>query len=117
MIPSLVVLAVAAALSACDQPASTAQPKTGTPTAVGPPGATAKPPAPAFKPGMAVSDRAGARLGEIKTVTETPDGLNVVIEIEGKLVGVAPSTLELRGGRAVSSQTRQEILAQAGAPR
>ena len=51
------------------------------------------------------------------TITETPGGLNVVIDIGGKLVGVAPSTLRMRGGSAVSSQTKEEILTTAGAPR
>jgi hypothetical protein len=66
---------------------------------------------------MVVSDRTGARVGVVKTVAETPGGLNVVVEIEGKLVGVLPSTLQLRGESVVSSQTRDEILASAGAPR
>jgi hypothetical protein len=65
---------------------------------------------------MVVSDRTGARVGTVQTVTETPGGLNVVIAIEGKLVGVLPSTLQLRGESVVSSQTREEILAMAGAP-
>jgi hypothetical protein len=78
----------------------------------------AKPAAPAFKPGMAVLDRTGAQVGLIETVAETPGGLNVVVKIDGKLVGLAPATLKLReGGGAVSSQTKQEMLAAAGAPR
>lgn len=109
----LALLAAAAALEACQPPSAGAE--QGTPTAVGPPGATAKPAAPAFKPGMVVRDRSGARLGVIQTITETPGGLNVVIEIDGKLVGVPPSTLRLRGETVVSAQTRAEILMAAGA--
>jgi hypothetical protein len=52
----------------------------------------------------------------VKTVAETTAGLNVVIEIDGKLVGVSPSTLQLRGNAVVSRQTKAEILATAGAP-
>lgn len=114
MIQVLTILAATLSLASCGRPIA-AQPAPPLPT--GPAGAAAKPPAPAFKPGMVVTDRTGARVGVVKTITETPGGLNVVIEIEGKLVGVLASTLQLRDDAAVSSQTRAEILAMAGAPR
>lgn len=58
---------------------------------------TAKPAVPAFKSGTVASDRTGARVWVVKALTERPGGRNVVVEIEGKLVGVMPSTLQLRG--------------------
>ena len=113
MLQTLTALA-AMTLASCGQP----PPPLPTPPApTGPIGTAAKPPAPAFKPGMVVSDRTGARVGVVKTVTETPGGLNVVIEIDGKLVGALSSTLQLRGDSVVSTQTRDEILRTAGAPR
>jgi hypothetical protein len=113
MLQSLTILAVATvSLAACEQ---TPMPPAA-PAAVAPEGPPAKAPAPAFKAGMAVVDRTGARIGVIQAVTETPGGLNVVVEIDGKLVGVLPSRLELRGETAVSSQTKAQILASAGAP-
>jgi len=116
MIQFLTILAATLSLASCSQPRplATAQPAPPTPT--GPVGAAAKPPAPAFKPGMVVLDRTGDRIGVVKTIAETPGGLNVVVEIEGKLVGVLASTLQLRGDLVASSQTREEILAMAGAP-
>jgi hypothetical protein len=116
MIQALTVLAATLSLASCGQPPPPVATPPAPSTATGAAGATAKPPAPAFKPGMVVVDRTGARVGVVKTITETPGGLNVVIEIEGKLVGVLDSTLQLRGESAASSQTRAEILAMAGAP-
>ncbi len=87
------------------------------PTAVGPPGAVTAPAAPAVKPGMPVRDRTGAEVGLVEAVAETPaHGLNVIVKIDGKLVGLAASTVRLEGGHVVSAQTKQEILASAGAP-
>lgn len=118
MIQGLAILAATLSLASCGQPPPPASPQAAPLTpqlpATTPP---AKPPVPAFKPGMVVTDRTGAKVGVVQTVTETPGGLNVVIEIEGKLVGVLPATLQIRGEGAVSSQTREEILATAGAPR
>jgi hypothetical protein len=107
--PAFALIAVAASLFAAGpapRPAAPAAPP------------VTKPAPPAFKPGMAVLDRTGAQVGLIETVAETSGGLNVVVKIDGKLVGLAPATLKLReGGGAVSSQTKQEMLAAAGAPR
>lgn len=115
MVLSLVMaVATTMALASCEQPrpagASQPLPKQAADAPF------TKPAMPAFRPGMVVHDRAGTRIGAIKTVTETPGGLNVVIEIEGKLVGVLPSTLRLQGETVVSSQTKAEILASAGVP-
>jgi hypothetical protein len=41
----------------------------------------------------------------------------VVISIDAKMVGVPQSTLKLEGDRVVSSQTKAQMLAAAGAPR
>ena len=112
MLHSLAILAATVSLGACEQ----APRPTAAPAVVAPEGPVAKPPAPAFKTGMVVIDRAGARIGVIQALTETPGGLNVVVEIDGKLVGVPPARLELRGETVVSSQTKAQILASAGAP-
>jgi hypothetical protein len=136
MLNTLLALAASAALAGCSQPPSPglspaapvpsapvpsapAPPVTVPPETV-PPAAAApvpKAPAPGFKPGMRVLDRSGAQIGRVQTVTETPGGLNVVVEIDGKLVGVPPTTLELRGETVASSQSKAEMLANAGAPR
>ena len=87
-------------------------------TAVGPLGSKAEPTAPAIKPGTPVNDKSGNPVGLVETLIETPSGdLNVVVKIDGKLVGLNPSTLQLIGGREVSSQTKQEMLTSAGVPR
>lgn len=109
MIQLPVVFTALLALIACE--ARTATP----PNTVRPvPEASAK--APAFKPGMEVVDRAGSRIGVIQSLTETPGGPNVVVEIDGKLVGVKPSSLTLRNETAVSAQTKAQIMRSAGAP-
>jgi len=116
MIQTLTIVAAATSLASCSQPPPPAATQPA-PAPMNPVGADTKPPAPAFKPGMVVVDRTGARLGIVKTIAETPGGLNVVVEIDGKLVGVLASTLQLRGESAASSQTRDEIFTMAGAPR
>ena len=94
-----------------------AQPGGMSPTPVGPPGSDLAPPAPAVKPGMAVTDRTGAQVGVVQTVAETPQGgMNVVAKIDGKLVGLDTSTLQLRDGGVASVQTKAQMLAAAGAP-
>lgn len=81
-------------------------------------GATAtKPAVPAFKPGMPVVDRTGADIGVVQTIAETAQGLNIVVKIDGKLIGAPVATLTLRDDHAVSAQTKEELLAHAGAPR
>jgi hypothetical protein len=97
--------------------AASAQPPTQAPPA-GPlsPPAEIAPAAPAFKKGAVVVDRAGAKLGPIKSLTEAPRGPMVVIEIDGKLVSVPQATLSLKSDGVVSSQTKAQILAAAGAP-
>jgi hypothetical protein len=88
------------------------------PTAIGPPGSDAAPPAPAVKPGMPVIDRSGAQVGVVQTVAEARQGgLSVVAKIDGKLIGLDASTLQLRDEGVISSQTKPEMLAAAGAPR
>ncbi len=107
------ILLAALSLSSCDQ----AQPPPA-PTMSTPAGAPApKPPLPPVKPGMAVFDRTGARIGAVQTLAETDAGPNVVIAIDGKLVGAPVSTLTFREDRVVSSQTKAQLLASAGAPR
>ena len=113
----LVFLLASTALGACQesrvptpQPGPSAAEKMTTVTPA------TKPPVPAFKPGMVVLDTTGAKLGVVQTVTETPGGSNVVIGIDGKLIGVLPTTLQLRGETAVSIQTKDQILANDGAP-
>jgi hypothetical protein len=66
---------------------------------------------------MPVVDRMGASIGTVQSVTETPGGPNVVLTVDGKLVGVAPRTLRLQDQTVVSSQTKAQILAAAGASR
>jgi hypothetical protein len=112
MLQTVAILAAATSLTACQQ----TPPQPPAPAVAPAEGPVTKPPAPAFKPGMTVIDRSGAGIGVIQAVAETPGGLNVVVEIDGKLVGVLPSRLELRGETAVSSQTKAQILASAGAP-
>lgn len=79
--------------------------------------AVTAPPAPAFKVGAVVTDRTGARLGPIQSVTEADRGPMVIIEIDGKLISVPQSTLTLKDEGAVSSQTKAEIVTAAGARR
>ena len=110
------VLAIAAASFACAPEAQTprddlpAEPPAGAATS------TLTPPAPAFKAGAAVSDSTGATVGTVASVIEGESGLLVVVKIDGKLVSVPQETLTLAGERAVSSQTRSQMLAAAGAP-
>ena len=73
------------------------------------------PPAPAFHAGDTVSDRNGAVVGEVQTLTETPAGPMVVVRIDGKLVTLPQATLRMEGERIVSAQTKAQILAAAGA--
>lgn len=112
--PKIALVWIVSGLCAASSSTVLAQPA---PTALGPPGSHAAPPAPAIKPGMPVSDRSGAQVGLVETVAETPrGGLNVVVKIDGKLVGLAAATLALHESRVVSSQTKREMLASAGAP-
>ena len=75
------------------------------------------PPAPAFTEGMMVVDRSGAQIGRVKSLVETQYGALIIVEIDGKLVGVPRSTLLLQNEKILSSQTKDEILRAAGAPR
>jgi hypothetical protein len=71
----------------------------------------------ALKKGAAVTDRTGALLGPIQALSDGPGGAMVVIEIDGKLVSVPAATLTAKGAfAAMSSQTKSEIVAAAGAP-
>lgn len=77
----------------------------------------AAPPAPAIKAGDRVVDASGAAIGTVSTLTESSTGPIVVVAIDGKQVGLPQSTLRRDGQRVISSQTKTQILAQAGAPR
>lgn len=74
------------------------------------------PPAPAFKSGDAVADRDGVALGSVQTLVESPAGPMLVVNIDGKLVSLPQTTLKMQGAAIVSSQTKAQILAAAGAP-
>lgn len=102
----------AAALSAAACQAQPTQEPTPSPQAAG---AAVKPPPPAFQAGLPVVDRDGEGVGAVQSLTEGPDGPLVIVEIDGKLVGLRQATLRLAEGRAVSSQSRAEMLADAGA--
>ena len=110
------VLAIAAASFACAPEAQTprddlpAEPPAGAATS------TLTPPVPAFKAGAVVSDSTGATVGTVASVVEGESGLMVVVKIDGKLVSVPQDTLTLVGDRAVSSRTKTQMLAEAGAP-
>jgi hypothetical protein len=108
-------LALAVALPpACGSAADLgAQASSGTPSEAALPSTAA----PAVKAGMAVVDRTGVQVGAIESVAESPQGPIVVAKIDGKLVGLRPATLRLDGERAVSSQSKAEMVAAAGAPR
>ena len=73
------------------------------------------PPAPAFKSGDAVADRDGTALGSVQTLVESAAGPMVVVNIDGKLVSLPQSTLRMRGSAIMSTQTKAQILAAAGA--
>ena len=93
-----------------------AQPAGSEPTPIGPPGSRTAPAAPDIKPGAPVRDRSGALVGRVQSIAETSSGaMNVIVEIDGKLVGLEASTLQLRGGSAMSTQSKSEMLARAGA--
>ena len=108
-----IAAAVGLAGPVCAQPPAPSAPPAG-PTS--PPAAIA-PAAPAFKVGAIVTDRTGARLGRIQSLSEAERGPMVVISLDGKLVSVPQSTLTRKGEGAVSSQTKAEITAAAGVPR
>jgi len=72
---------------------------------------------PAFKAGMTVIDRSGAAVGRIMSLAEDQLEPLVIVEIDGKPVGLLQKTLALEGDRARSSQTKAQMLATAQAPR
>ncbi|HTI67957.1 MAG TPA: hypothetical protein VL460_10485 [Caulobacteraceae bacterium] len=107
----------AAALAALGLPTARAAPIPPTPAS---PAASAAPapPAPAFSAGSTVVDSQGVVLGSIEGLAQGQgDEMVVVVKIDGKLVSIPESTLRLAGGGAVSSQTKAQILAAAGAQR
>ena len=116
MSPKLIALFAGLGLMAGPAHAQTPPP---TPPAAGPesPPSEIAPAAPGFKVGTVVTDRTGARLGPVASLTEAPTGAMVVIEIDAKMVSVPAETLTQRGEAVVSRQTKAEILAAAGAPR
>ena len=111
-----VSIATAAAAQNPAGPSASPQAPGGPSAAAGPPTRVEAPPAPAVKAGDLVIDRTGAQVGSVKTLTESEVGALVVVEIEGKLIGLKSSTLRVEGARVTSSQTRAEMLAAAAAP-
>jgi len=119
--PGLAILLILAAASQaqCQAPPDTAPLPPAAPAQVAPANAapsTVTPPAPAFTAGDTVVDRAGQRVGAVQTLVETPAGPMVVVQIDGKLVSLLQTTLRMDGSTIVSSQTKAEMLAAAGAP-
>lgn len=116
MSPKLIVMLAMLGATAGGAQAQTPPP---TPPAAGPdsPPSAIAPAAPGFKVGTVVTDRTGARLGPVASLTEASAGPMVVIEIDAKMVSVPADTLSQRGEAVVSRQTKAEILAAAGAPR
>ena len=89
------------------------------PAAAAPAGAAtavARPPAPAIRPGMPVVGPGGESIGEVQSLADTPGGANVVVKIDGKLIGAPTSELRLQGSTVVSSLSKAQLLAASGAP-
>ena len=84
-----------------------------------PPDASASAAAPAkLKTGMMVKDSAGATVGKIASVGDASDAsAKVALEVDGKTVDVPASTLSIKGGSAVSTQTKAEIKAAESKPK
>ena len=101
-------LAIFAAGPACGQDTPSPPPTV--------PGSVAPSP-PAFKVDMTVVDQAGVAVGKIKSLAESEGGPVVIVEIDGKLVGLPQRTLILERGQARSTQTKSEMLTAADAPR
>jgi hypothetical protein len=72
-------------------------------------------PAPAIHPGMPLFDRSGVQIGEVQAAADTPRGLEVVVKVDGKLLGAPLSTLRVEGDHVVSSQTKEQLLVSTGA--
>ncbi|CAN7427907.1 hypothetical protein [Caulobacter sp. LjRoot300] len=72
---------------------------------------------PAFKTGMTVIDRAGAAVGKIAGLAEDQREPIVIVEIDGKMVGLLQRTLALENDHARSTQTKAQMLTTAQAPR
>jgi hypothetical protein len=81
-----------------------------------PPPPTAAP-APAIQAGESVFDRSGREVGKVQGLVETPAGAMIVASIDGKLISLPQRTLKVDGDRVVSSQSKEQMLAAAGAPR
>ena len=84
------------------------------PSATAPPATDANATAAKFKAGMTVKDSAGTTIGKIIKVGKTTDGTTAVaVNIDGKMVNLATSTLTLSptGGTVVSSMTKAQIKA------
>lgn len=116
LMSQLLAILVGVTLAAAQPPSAGAPPARPTvPTPAGP--ATPAPPAPDIHPGMPVIDASGSQIGEVQTATDTPRGLEVVVKVDGKLVGAPLPTLKVADGRVVSSQTKEQLLASSGAAR
>jgi hypothetical protein len=119
--PGLAILLTLAAVSQaqCQAPPEAAPLPPSAPTQAAPANAAPSavtPPAPAFAAGDPVVDRTGDQVGAVQTLVETPEGPMVVVQIDGKLVSLLQTTLKMDGSTIVSSQTKAEMLAAAGAP-
>lgn len=115
---ALVALAGAGQAYAQTAPSPTPQPPPVAAVTAPAPGeapSSVTPPAPAFNAGDAVTDRDGAALGAVQTLVESPAGPMVVVNIEGKMVSLPQATLKMQGKAIVSTQTKAQILAAAGA--
>jgi len=118
LVPTLAaLLALAGASAQAAEPAAPQPPPVAPATpAPGEAPSSVTPPAPAFNAGDRVADSQGTALGAIQTLIESPAGPMVVVNIEGKLVSLPQGTLRMQGTTIVSSQTKAQILAAAGAP-
>ena len=85
------------------------------PPAAGAAVSSVSPAAPAFKAGDPVFDSRGTFVGDIHALVESPAGPLVVVRIDGKMVSLSQATLEMNGERIASSQTKDQMLAAAGA--
>jgi hypothetical protein len=106
----VIILALAGASQAqCQAPPAEQSPQP-------PPASASALPAPAIKAGDTLTDRDGVAVGDVQALVESPAGPLVVVRIDGKMVSLAQSTLRMEGDRIVSAQTRDQMLAAAGAP-
>jgi hypothetical protein len=116
--------ALAAAMSLSAGFAAHAQSNTpaAAPPAAGAPPATAPGAAAAtgLKSGMVVKDQAGAMIGTISQLGQTPDGqAAAMLNVDGQQIGILASSLTVdpSGAAATSAYTKAQLLAAAAAPK